>query len=98
MVSARNHSHTHGILPQSCFRVTVCFHIALNPSYLPSLTKPIPSILDTGSLKYKTIAFVKYVYDTAPNDLYENLVFDVCEGSRKVATGIIKSKRENIDI
>ena len=30
--------------------------------------------------KYKTIAFVKYVYDTAPNDLYENLVFDVCEG------------------
>lgn len=48
--------------------------------------------------KYKTIAFVKYVYDTAPNDLYENLVFDVCEGSRKIATGIIKSKRENIDI
>ena len=48
--------------------------------------------------KYKTIAFVKYVYDTAPNDLYENLVFDVCEGSRKVATGVIKSKRENIDI
>lgn len=48
--------------------------------------------------KYKTIAFVKYVYDTAPNDLYENLVFDVCEGSRKVATGIIKLKRENIDI
>ena len=35
---------------------------------------------------------------SAPNDLYENLVFDVCEGSRKVATGIIKSKRENIDI
>ena len=48
--------------------------------------------------KYKTIAFVKYVYDTAPNDLYENLVFDVCEGSRKVATGVIKAKRENIDI
>lgn len=48
--------------------------------------------------KYKTIAFVKYAYDTAPNDLYENLVFDVCEGSRKIATGIIKSKRENIDI
>ena len=48
--------------------------------------------------KYKTIAFVKYVYDTAPNDLYENLVFAVYEGSRKVATGVIKSKRENIGI
>ncbi|MBQ9707223.1 MAG: hypothetical protein IJV78_04970 [Clostridia bacterium] len=48
--------------------------------------------------KYKTIAFVKYVYDTAPNDLYENLVFDICEGSKKVATGVIKAMRENIDI
>ena len=63
--------------------------------------EPLHSIFlrNTGAIgKYKTIAFVKYVYDTAPNDLYENLVFDVCEGSRKIATGIIKSKRENIDI
>ena len=63
--------------------------------------EPLHSIFlrNVGAIgKYKTIAFVKYVYDTAPNDLYENLVFDVCEGSRKVAIGIIKSKRENIDI
>lgn len=62
--------------------------------------EPLHSIFlrNTGVIdKYKTIAFVKYVYDSAPNDLYENLVFDICEGSRKVAIGTIKSKRENID-
>ena len=63
--------------------------------------EPLHSIFlrNVGVLeKYKTIAFVKYVYDTAPNDLRENIVFNVCEGSRVVATGVIKSKRENIDI
>lgn len=63
--------------------------------------EPLHSIFlrNVGVLeKYKTIAFVKYVYDTAPNDLCENIVFNVCEGSRVVATGVIKSKRENIDI
>lgn len=63
--------------------------------------EPLHSILlrnVKGVEKHKTIALVRYVYDTAPNDLYENLLFDVHEGSRKVATGVILSQRENIDI
>ena len=38
------------------------------------------------------MAIVRYAFPGNPND------FDVCEGNRKVATGIIKSKRENVDI
>ena len=51
-----------------------------------------------GIGKYKTIAFVKYAFPGAPNDLHENLKFYVCEGNRKVATGVITTKRENINI
>ena len=51
-----------------------------------------------GISKYKTNAFVKYAFPGAPNDLRENVKFYVCEGNRKVAKGIIKCKRENIDV
>ena len=51
-----------------------------------------------GISKYKTMAFIKYAFPGNPNDLDENISFDVYEGNRKVATGVIKSKRENIDI
>lgn len=64
-------------------------------------TKPEHSIIlrnIEGISKYKTIAFVKYVFQGAPNDLHENLSFYVCEGNRKVAKGIIKSRREHFDI
>ena len=51
-----------------------------------------------GISKYKTNAFVKYAFPDAPDDLHENVKFYVCEGNRKVAKGIIKCKRENIDV
>ena len=51
-----------------------------------------------GISKYKTMAFVRYAFPGNPNDFEVNITFDVCEGNRKVATGIIKSKRENVDI
>jgi len=43
--------------------------------------------------KYKTRAIVKYTYDNSPNNLYENLCFEIYEGSRKVGIGVIISKR-----
>lgn len=51
-----------------------------------------------GLSKYTTLAIIRYAFEGAPNDLCEEMKITICEGKRKVATGIIKSKRENVDI
>ena len=76
-------------------------HISIEEKLINKTEFPSHSIVlrnINGISKYKTMAFVRYAFPGNPNDFDVNITFDVCEGNRKVAAGIIKSKRENVDI